>query len=376
MTLISVAAGQPIRATHVQQFQRWITGALKTTPLTLTTTSASDYTAVLTNENTSATAPLLKLVYGTGATVAAVFAANGISFTVAASALSSFAVAAGLSVTGGFQMAHTATGTTPAASWSALYPITNGTWERRTATNATFGMLDSSLTATAGTIIVGNGANAAAGVAIGAARFNLQANAGATSVTYAASLQSLAVTAGDVFAANAANVATRVAASAATMLLHGGTAVAFSALAGADFPAGVVTTVAIGVTAVSQVSSAIGATSAPITVSATYVDVPDMSVTFTPSTTCDVLVWFNCTTYNSTPTAVNIIGLSLDAAAEVAEIQPSIPTSNATISPSIAHRFSGVTATAHTIKARWYTNAGTAVMLTTLRRMVVVALNR
>jgi hypothetical protein len=376
LTLISVAAGQPIRATHVQQFTRWITGALKSTSQNLVTTSASDYSAVITNENTSATAPILKLVYGTGGTIAAVFAAHNIAFTVAASALSSFAVAAGLSVTGGFQMAHTATGTTPAASWSALYPITNGTWERRTATNATFGMLDSSLTATAGTLIVGNGANTATGVPIGTARFSLQANAGATSVTYAASMQSLAVTAGDVFAANAANAATRVAAGGGTTFLRGGTAPAFSALTAADFAAGIITTAALGVTSVSQVGSAAGATSAPLTVSGTYVDIPDMTVTMTTSTTCDLIVWFNCTSYNSNPGAVNVMGLSLDGAAEVAEIQPSIPTSNATISPSIAHRFSGVSATAHTIKARWYTNAGTAVMLTTLRRMIVVALNR
>jgi hypothetical protein len=411
-----VAAGQPIRATHSNQYARWLLAATKK-ETSLESTHASEYALTVTS---GATGNILKLVAGT--VVVAAFAAASVSFTAPASALTGFGVAGGLSVNGGFQLAHSATGTTPASGWSALYPITNGTWERRTATNATFTMLDSSLTATTGTLIVGNGANSATGVPIGTAfqnvqanagatsvtyaaslqslavtagdvfaatalnavtrvamgtgRFNLQANAGATGVTYAASMQSLAVTAGDVFAANAVNVATRVAAGGGTTFLRGGTAPAFSALTAADFAAGIITTAALGVTSVSQVGSAAGATSAPLTVSATYVDVPDMSVTFTPSTTCDVLVWFNCTTYNSNPGAVNVIGLSLDGAAEVAEIQPSIPTSNATISPSIAHRFSGVSATAHTVKARWYTNAGTAVMLTTLRRMVVVGLNR
>ena len=63
MPLSSVSAGQPIRATHVSQFVRWITGVTKDQSASLTTTHATDYTVTLTNEETTA-GNVLKLVSG------------------------------------------------------------------------------------------------------------------------------------------------------------------------------------------------------------------------------------------------------------------------------------------------------------------------
>lgn len=79
MSFISVAAGQPIRSTHVQQFTNWLTGSKKDTPGTITTTHATDYTLTLTSE--SATGNILKLGYGTGTAVAATFGATQATFS-------------------------------------------------------------------------------------------------------------------------------------------------------------------------------------------------------------------------------------------------------------------------------------------------------
>lgn len=85
MSFISVAAGQPIRSTHVQQFTNWLTGAKKDTSGTITTTHATEYTLTLTNENTSA-GNAFKVV--SGASTVALFNGSGVSLSFASGTVS------------------------------------------------------------------------------------------------------------------------------------------------------------------------------------------------------------------------------------------------------------------------------------------------
>lgn len=88
MTEFSVSAGQPIRATHINQFSRWLTGVTKSHTTAITNTHVSEYTLTLTNENAT-TSNILKLVSQTatiltaGSTVVAM--PSGRQFFVGAS---------------------------------------------------------------------------------------------------------------------------------------------------------------------------------------------------------------------------------------------------------------------------------------------------
>lgn len=74
MTDHTVSPGQPIRATHINQFSRWLTAQVKSHTTSITNTHATEYTAVLTNEQTSA-GNALKLV--SGASNVALFSKTG-----------------------------------------------------------------------------------------------------------------------------------------------------------------------------------------------------------------------------------------------------------------------------------------------------------
>jgi hypothetical protein len=207
MSLITVAAGQPIRATHVNQFTRWITGATKDQALTLTTTSASLYTATLTNEDTSA-GLLLKGVYGTGTAAVTAFAFDktGATFNVPVTAtglLAGFFSSAGqlLYGTGG-------TGATVLNIGSSYQTLNVNSAGTAPAWMASL----QSLMASAGSLVVASGANTPAHLPKGTTAFaEFVMNAGATGQTWASGALALAQTSGDTFYANGANSLARVA---------------------------------------------------------------------------------------------------------------------------------------------------------------------
>jgi hypothetical protein len=150
--LTTVSAGQPIRATSVSQFTRWVTGVTKDQAFNPITTGTSEYTATLTNEDTSA-GLILKGVYGSGtaAVTAFTFTKTGATFNV---------------------------------------PLTV------TAVNA--------FTAT-GQTLYGSGGTASALLAAGTARQGYIMSSAATGPTWASSLQSIMTSAGDMVGASAAN---------------------------------------------------------------------------------------------------------------------------------------------------------------------------
>ena len=83
MSFVSVAAGQPIRSTHVQQFTSWLTAQKLDTPGTIACTSASEYTLTVRSQETT-TGMALAVQYGSsGAPTTLAY------FTKAASRISS-----------------------------------------------------------------------------------------------------------------------------------------------------------------------------------------------------------------------------------------------------------------------------------------------
>jgi hypothetical protein len=120
-----------------------------------------------------------------------------------------------------------------------------------------------------------------------------------------------------------------------------------------------------------QSTSVVGSASAPTTTSATYVDLTDMSATLT-TRGGDLVVLF-CGSFAHTGAGNSItVGLSLDAATEVADMPINEMSANLGFSIATATRFSGVAAGSHTIKARWKTNGATATALATARYMLVM----
>lgn len=115
MALPSVAAGQPIRATHITAFTRWVTGVTKDQSGSFTTTHATEYALTLTNEQTSA-GNVLKLV--SGASTIALFNKTGSTFSTPVTFVSSatfsssvsLSTVASMTVTGLFAALGAATG--------------------------------------------------------------------------------------------------------------------------------------------------------------------------------------------------------------------------------------------------------------------------
>jgi hypothetical protein len=125
---ITVSSGQPIRATHVNQFQRWLLGATKDVSTALATTHATEYTLTVTNEETSA-GNALKIV--SGASTVAIFNKTGATFTVPTTFASSVTFSSSLSLTG-VQVGN-GTLTAPSVAFSnatssGFYRVTSTRW--------------------------------------------------------------------------------------------------------------------------------------------------------------------------------------------------------------------------------------------------------
>lgn len=209
--LVSVAAGQPIRSTHVSQFSRWVQGATKDQSATFTTTHATEYTATLTNEETSA-GNVLKLV--SGASTIALFNKTGAALNVP---LIATGVLAGLfSATGQIIYGSGGTGATTlniGSTFQALI-VNSG------AAAPTYAASLQSLLASAGSMIGASAANTPAHIPKGTTAFmGLVMAAGATGQTWASCAIALAQTAGDTFYANGANSLSRLAPGSARFVL-------------------------------------------------------------------------------------------------------------------------------------------------------------
>lgn len=120
---------------------------------------------------------------------------------------------------------------------------------------------------------------------------------------------------------------------------------------------------------IGQSAIAVGSSSGPVTGSTSYVDLTDMSVTLT-TTGGVLLVWFSGT-FTLDTTNLTTVGLSLDAATEVAEVSFSEATANFRQTLATVWRFSGVSAASHTIKVRWKVAAGSGTAVTTQRYLLV-----
>ena len=121
-SFVTVAAGQPIRSTHVNQFTRWITGALVDIPFTPVSTSSSAYTATLTNRDTTQ-GLLLSLQYGASGAETSLLTVNRSLATLN----THLKLGAGSTLT----LPTVTTPSAPGVSLAILYPKTDGNWYTR-----------------------------------------------------------------------------------------------------------------------------------------------------------------------------------------------------------------------------------------------------
>lgn len=139
---------------------------------------------------------------------------------------------------------------------------------------------------------------------------------------------------------------------------------------------GKVLTAMLAANAVTQSGYASGV-SGTTTTSASYVDMADMSVTLTTTTTGgDVLVWFNSTVSHSL--AANYIFLAIQEGANtpVADRQVTASGAGEIVNCSTFYRFTGLSAGSHTFKGKWLTQAATATGNTTQRSLLAVELKK
>lgn len=135
MSFVSVAAGQPIRATHVQQFTNWLTAQKVDTPATVAATSTTEYTLTVRSQD-GGTGLALNVLYGSASSPT----------TIATFNKSQIVLAAPVRVTGTtplavVQMASPSSG--PGVGFSSLYAKTDGTLAYKTGTSASENVLAS-----------------------------------------------------------------------------------------------------------------------------------------------------------------------------------------------------------------------------------------
>ena len=129
---------------------------------------------------------------------------------------------------------------------------------------------------------------------------------------------------------------------------------------------------ALQVDAIPQIGFAKGKTSNPATASATYVDLPDMSVTMT-TTGGDVLVLFFGVFQNSGAGNMTSINLYADAAGD-GFAGCAAPAADYTFNISTMAKFTGLSAASHTFKVKYAASAGTTTASGTSRYMLVIEL--
>lgn len=305
MPLASVAAGQPIRSTHITQFTRWVTGATKDQSANFITTHATEYTVTATNEETGA-GLMLKGVYG--GTTAFTFNKTGATFNIPIISTSTL-LASLFSSAGQLLVGSGGTGVSALNIGSAFQNL----GVNSAATGLTYVASLQSLLASAGSLIGASGANTPAHIPKGTTAFmSLVMAAGATGQTWASCAVTNAVTAGDLFYASGPNVVTRLAIGAT------GT---FLTVAG-----GVPSWATGGAVSLSTVVASLS-TNVAMSTSASFFDGPSISLT---AGTWDIQGVVNV--YDST-VATNIVGKLWDGT--TVEASCTLTTSGANVSGPI-----------------------------------------
>lgn len=167
-------------------------------------------------------------------------------------------------------------------------------------------------------------------------------------------------------------IATKIGISGSTpssgTVLHGsgtGTS-AWAALATGD----------VAANAITQNGLAVGVDNNPTTTSTTYADLTNLSVTLT-TVGGDLVVWASHSVGVGTLGKATWLAILLDSGTEVAERV--LVQKVAAYQENIAthHRFTGVTAGSHTVKARWKVDSGeTATSYSGFRTLLVVELKK
>jgi len=97
----------------------------------------------------------------------------------------------------------------------------------------------------------------------------------------------------------------------------------------------------------------------PTTTSTTFVNLPDMTLSFTTTVVTDIYVWLASALSNNTAGANMVLGINLDGT-DYAQMFVSAPLANAAVPGNTFYVFAGVAAGAHTINGRWNAGSGTA----------------
>lgn len=115
-------------------------------------------------------------------------------------------------------------------------------------------------------------------------------------------------------------------------------------------------------------------TSGPTTTSGTFVDLPEMTITFTLTVITNVLVWFSGMFSHTTLGQQIAIGVVLDGggAVLIAAINAKNPPNNGEMING-NYMFPNVGVGTHTIKIQWSTQAATASNVSTVRYMTIQA---
>jgi hypothetical protein len=138
---------------------------------------------------------------------------------------------------------------------------------------------------------------------------------------------------------------------------------------------------ALAANAVTQVGFSKGLTSSPTTTSTTYVTLDgdgssnELRVDLT-TTGGDLLCWLAASLFNSTAGQTVSVALSLDAGTEVGDQEMVAPSSNYREQMSTVWRFTGVSAAAHVVRARWKVGANTGTAQSTFRNLLVMEVKR
>jgi hypothetical protein len=138
---------------------------------------------------------------------------------------------------------------------------------------------------------------------------------------------------------------------------------------------GVVTTPKLAAAAVTQNGHADGSSSGPTTTSGLFVDMTDMSVTLT-TVGGDLLVWFDGSFSQSTSGQGVFVGLRLDSGSDVAGVRHNFQHTSQDVFIGTHHRFTGVAAGSHTVKARWSVSGGQGTATSTERHLTVLEVKR
>jgi hypothetical protein len=121
-----------------------------------------------------------------------------------------------------------------------------------------------------------------------------------------------------------------------------------------------------------QSAQAVGSSSGPTTVSASFADLTDMAVTLV--TKGGNLECSFTGSFSHSGTSSNQLAFSLDAATEVGTVITTSPGAGVSVAVSMSWLFTNVAAGSHTVKVRWLTGGATWTATGTLRAIQVAEL--